>query len=164
MKTHHEEPGREAGMEQKARGQTLGVFPDDDPSEVAIACRTRSALPAEPDLISGKTLTVFDSRRGALDVTLGSKVTFNPGSAPQLCPISRDEVVLLPERSVNLAGAVLVAQLPGRLVFNLDAQDGERPVTLAFRLKFEEQRTQPKRAVLLATVDLKRRTVSLARG
>jgi hypothetical protein len=166
MSSHHDEyAGGDMDVRDEARAEQRDFAPfDDDLEEAKITCRTGSALAAEPDIISGKILTVQGTRTAVLDLRLGSKVTFNPGAAPQFCSISPDDAQLLPGRYVNLANAIRVVQLPGRLLFQLDFQDGRRPGTLAFRLKFEEQRTQPKRAVILATVDLVARTVMIARG
>ncbi len=137
---------------------------DDDLEEAKITCRTGSDLPAEPDLVSSKTLAQLNFRSASLDLRFGPKVSFNPGIAPQLCAISADDAQLLPARYVNLLGATRVAQVQGRAVFQVDLQDTNKPGVLAFRLKFEEQRTQPKRAVILATIDLRSRTVMLSRG
>ncbi|WP_163998518.1 hypothetical protein [Pyxidicoccus caerfyrddinensis] len=170
MSSHHDEytgseSSRDMEVREEAGAEQRAFAPfDDDLEEAKITCRTGSALPAEPDIISSKILTVQGTRTALLDLRLGSKVTFNPGAAPQLCTISPDDAQLLPGRYVNLANATRVAQFPGRLLFQLDFQDGQRPGTLAFRLKFEEQRIQPKRAVILATVDLVARTVMIARG
>lgn len=170
MSSHHDEyTGGESAGEQGISEETEArqpryVLGDDDPEEVKIACRTGSALPAEPDIVSGKVLTQLSFRTAALDLRLGPKVSFNPGIAPQGCVISPDDAQLLPARYVNLLGASRVAQLPGRVLFQVDLQDTNRPGVLAFRLKFEEQRIQPKRAVILATIDLRTRTVMLARG
>lgn len=166
MSSHHDEDtDMESGGALDAREEARDFMTfDDDPEEAKITCRTGSALAAEPDIISAKYLTVQGSRTAVLDLRLGSKVSFNPGVAPQLCVISPDDAQLLPGRYVNLAGAIRVAQLPGRLLFQVDLQDGQQPGTLAFRLKFEEQRVQPKRAVILATVDLVARTLMIARG
>ncbi|QSQ24725.1 hypothetical protein JY651_07200 [Pyxidicoccus parkwayensis] len=168
MSSHHDEyMDTESGgaMEAEAREESRGLVTfDDDSEEAKVTCRTGSSLAAEPDIISNKLLTVQGSRTAVLDLRLGSKVTFNPGVPPQLCSISPDDAQLLPGRYVNLSDAIRVVQLPGRLLFQLDFQDGQRPGTLAFRLKFEEQRIQPKRAVILATVDLVARTVMIARG
>ncbi|MFP2928756.1 hypothetical protein ACLESO_26880 [Pyxidicoccus sp. 3LG] len=174
MSSHHDDyAGRESGHQEmdvdvhdevEARQGQVALLPDDDPDEVRITCRTGSQLPAEPDIVSNKILTVTGVRTAVIDLRLGSKVTFNPGAAPQLCSISPDDAQLLPARYVNLLNATRVVQFPGRILFQLDFQDGQRPATLAFRLKFEEQRIQPKRAVILATVDLRLRTVMLARG
>jgi hypothetical protein len=150
----------EAGTERRS----YSLLGDDELEEAKITCRTGSALPAEPDIVSGKILTPLSSRSAAVDLRLGPKVTFNPGQAPQACVISADDAQLLPARYVNLLGALRVVQLPGRIVFQVDLQDTNRTGVLAFRLKFEEQRTQPKRAVILATIDLRSRTVMLSRG
>ncbi|MCP3143705.1 hypothetical protein [Pyxidicoccus xibeiensis] len=173
MSSHHDEyTGADAGQDAEVEARdalepqrsSAAFLPDDDPEEVAIACRTKSLLPAEPDIVASKIFTQLSFRTAVIDLRLGPKVTFNPGLTPQACAISADDAQLLPARYVNLLGATRVVQLPGRLLFQLDVQDTNRPGTLAFRLKFEEQRIQPKRAVILATVDLRLRTVMLARG
>ncbi|HYD81130.1 MAG TPA: hypothetical protein VEC06_15095 [Paucimonas sp.] len=151
---------------------SLYDYYDADDPELRITCRTKSALAAVPDIISMvPPLLVIDGQTLEVNFTINANHRFFPGSAPQSCGVSVDDIQWLPTRSSNLfqvdfpnkAELAVQNMLRARLKF-------ERfgiPIVFAFRLKYREGPMTPRQAkkvVLLATIMPNSRDVALTKG
>ncbi|XXF77081.1 hypothetical protein P2318_29105 [Myxococcaceae bacterium GXIMD 01537] len=126
-----------------------------------VACRTRSQLPLVPGIIAAGSLTMVGPRTLQLDLLLNTNnVSFQPGTAPQLCVTSKDGAVYLPAQSQNVAGEPGLLQLTGRVIFSFNVTDPRQRTFFGFRLKFEEQRIQPRKVVAIANINPLARTLS----
>lgn len=146
--------------------------PDYDDPELRISCRTKTALPAVPDLVSMVfSLLVIDGQTLEVNFILNANHRFIPGQAPQSCASSIDDIIWLPTRSKNLFQVdfpekeqlAMQNQLRARLKFE---RFGE-PIVFAFRLKYREGPGAPRKAkkvVLLATIMPRSRDVALTRA
>lgn len=121
--------------------------------DATISCRTRSQLPLVPDIIQQATLRRVSAQSFQLDLLLNpNNISFNPGVAPQLCVTSPDGAVYLPTLSENVPGAPQVVPLSGRVIFSFSVANPNLRTLFGFRLKFEEQRIQPRKVVVQAFI------------
>jgi len=150
----------------------FATSPDDDDPELRITCRTKSSLPAVPNIISEVAkLLVIDGQTLEVNFTLNANHRFVPGQAPQTCTVSVDDITWLPTRSMNLfqvdfpAKAELAAQ--NKLRARLKFERFGMPIVFAFRLKYREGPYAPRQAkkvVLLATIMPNSRDVTVAKA
>jgi hypothetical protein len=150
---------------------TLDTQDYDDP-ELRITCRTKTALPAVPDIMSMVLpLLVIDGQTLELNFVLNANHRFVPGQAPQTCTQSVDDITWLQARSKNLfqvdfpdkESLAIQNQLRARVKFE---RLGD-PIVFAFRLKYREGPgvpRQPKKVVLLATIMPRSRDVVLTKA
>lgn len=152
-------------------GVDVTNLPDGDDPEIRILCRTRSRLPAVPDIISEVAkLLVIDGQTLEVNFTLNLNHRFVPGEAPRTCAESVDDILWLPTRSMNLFQVdfpdrqLLATQ--NRLRARIKFERLGVPIVFGFRLKYREGPEAPraaKKVVLLATIMPGSRDVTLTR-
>jgi hypothetical protein len=126
--------------------------------------RPWSQLPLWPSVISTASLRLCPPRVVILQLKLSRVITFRPGRGPQLSPSSPDGLVPLLDACKNLDARPSIVSTADEVLVGLRAADPARRIVFMFWLHFEERRILPRKLIVRATLNPRRRTVQLTHG